>query len=496
MNRLLSLLFLALPGTLLAQAPIYKNFEVDQEAMPRGGLSTFNSFLKANLRKPTGASAQGIGGTVMISGVVEPDGHVSDATVLRSLRPDLDREALRVFRQFNAWQPARKDNQAVRQTVSTRIQFPPNTPFAFADGRQTLYYTAAGELATDSSLAVSKVVSPLDSLGLPSGDLTVYSRKRKSWDAGKSIQLVREKITISPAPMLGEHLPASDPKPGTLLGYKTALDTWFGTVYTLNQAGHLYEETIYNDKGYPSGERTLYHDNGVVAKQVMLDEQYEQTTTWYASGQLREIRSRVRKAPLTPGPQPADRVLVFWAPDGRQTVVNGTGTAVYETEEAGKAGAEPVRFTEQGQFVNQLRQGVWTGQTSDGSYAFRETYVDGMLQAGAAYRPGKDSIRYTTPVQQPEFTGGMNGLGQFLAQNLRYPADAQRAGQQGRVVVGFVVCEDGTLCDYTVQKGLSPSIDEEAVRVVKAMSGRWTPGYQRGEAVRVKYNLPINFSLY
>lgn len=89
----------------------------------------------------------------------------------------------------------------------------------------------------------------------------------------------------------------------------------------------------------------------------------------------------------------------------------------------------------------------------------------------------------------------MKGLAQFLNQNLSYPVSAQKAGAQGRVFVSFVVCTDGTLCDYEVLKGVQSDLDREAVQVVQKMSGKWTPGVQRGQKVRVKYNLPINFSL-
>ncbi|QKZ15608.1 energy transducer TonB [Spirosoma sp. KUDC1026] len=90
----------------------------------------------------------------------------------------------------------------------------------------------------------------------------------------------------------------------------------------------------------------------------------------------------------------------------------------------------------------------------------------------------------------------MEGLGQFLSSNLRYPASAQRERIQGRVFVSFVVCEDGSLCDYEVLKGIHPDVDEEALRVTKIMNGHWKPGIQRGKKVKVKYNLPINFSLH
>lgn len=97
--------------------------------------------------------------------------------------------------------------------------------------------------------------------------------------------------------------------------------------------------------------------------------------------------------------------------------------------------------------------------------------------------------------QLPEFPGGMPGLGRFITENLRYPPDAQRAGQQGQVIVSFTVCTDGTLCDYEVLKSVSGLIDQEALRVVKRSSGKWKPGIQRGEPVRVKFNMPLNFTL-
>jgi TonB family protein len=145
--------------------------------------------------------------------------------------------------------------------------------------------------------------------------------------------------------------------------------------------------------------------------------------------------------------------------------------------------------------VNGFKQGIWTGRYADGSHFYEELYDKGVCRQGKAITADSDTLTYTTPQQQPEFKGGMPGLGQFLSRNLRYPVEAQRARVQGRVFVSFVVCTDGTLCDYEVLKGLDPSIDQEAVRVVKAMSGYWKPGSQRGKKVRVKYNLPINFSL-
>ena len=96
--------------------------------------------------------------------------------------------------------------------------------------------------------------------------------------------------------------------------------------------------------------------------------------------------------------------------------------------------------------------------------------------------------------QQPQYPGGMEALRQFLSNNLSYPRQATSAGVSGRVFVSFVVNTDGSLTDVQVLKGIGFGCDEEAMRVVQKMP-RWRPGKQSGRAVRVKYNLPISFTL-
>ena len=96
--------------------------------------------------------------------------------------------------------------------------------------------------------------------------------------------------------------------------------------------------------------------------------------------------------------------------------------------------------------------------------------------------------------QQPEFPGGMSALMKFLSDNIKYPVIAQENGIQGRVITNFVVERDGSISDVQVVRGQDPSLDREAVRVIKTMP-KWTPGQQRGKAVRVRFTLPVVFRL-
>ncbi|TVR41956.1 MAG: energy transducer TonB [Bacteroidia bacterium] len=105
-----------------------------------------------------------------------------------------------------------------------------------------------------------------------------------------------------------------------------------------------------------------------------------------------------------------------------------------------------------------------------------------------------DEVIFTVVEDQPEFPGGEEARQRFLEQNLRYPQMAREAGIQGTVFVTFVVETDGSVTDVRVLRGIGGGCDEEAVRVVSMMP-RWQPGRQRGQPVRVQFNMPIRFRL-
>ena len=94
----------------------------------------------------------------------------------------------------------------------------------------------------------------------------------------------------------------------------------------------------------------------------------------------------------------------------------------------------------------------------------------------------------------PEFPGGTNAMFDFIRKNVKYPESAKEKGIEGRVYVNFVIDKDGSISDIKVLRGLCKEIDEEAVRVVKAMP-KWNPGMQDGEPVRVQYMLPFYFKI-
>ena len=94
----------------------------------------------------------------------------------------------------------------------------------------------------------------------------------------------------------------------------------------------------------------------------------------------------------------------------------------------------------------------------------------------------------------PTFPGGMTECMNFISKNIDYPKEAQDNGIQGRVIVQFVVKKDGSITDAKVVRGVDPSLDKEALRVINLMP-KWTPGKRKGESVNAKFTIPVIFRL-
>lgn len=105
-----------------------------------------------------------------------------------------------------------------------------------------------------------------------------------------------------------------------------------------------------------------------------------------------------------------------------------------------------------------------------------------------------DEQVFTVVEKMPSFPGGDAELLKYIATNIKYPTDAQEAGVQGRVICSFVVDKKGNIVEPKIIRGIDPSLDAEALRVI-GMMPRWTPGRQDGKAVRVLYTVPIIFRL-
>ena len=123
-----------------------------------------------------------------------------------------------------------------------------------------------------------------------------------------------------------------------------------------------------------------------------------------------------------------------------------------------------------------------------------KTTIDDIQVTGFAAAPKAEEQGEVFQVveEMPMFPGGMEEMIKFLQGEVKYPKEAQDKGLQGRVLVQFVVNKDGSICEDTVVRSVAPSLDAEAIRVVRSMPN-WTPGKQKGEPVRVRFTLPVAF---
>lgn len=131
-------------------------------------------------------------------------------------------------------------------------------------------------------------------------------------------------------------------------------------------------------------------------------------------------------------------------------------------------------------------------------------FITTLLLSSAAYSQDKSTAKkaskdekvyaFVSTDTQPSFQGGMKKFYEYLAKNIKYPEQALKKGIQGKVFLSYIVEKDGSLSQIKVEKAAGSGLDEEALRVMKA-SPNWVAGTIKGVPVRVKYNIPISFTL-
>ncbi|MCY7352092.1 MAG: energy transducer TonB [Cytophagaceae bacterium] len=347
---LLLLIRVALP--VFSQSPSYEAFEVDSAAHPKGGMNTLALFVQTNLRPPVAALAAGLKGRVYVQGVVNPDGRMSDLTVVRGLRPDCDREALRVLALFGAWQPALKNRQVVRQKVSVPVDFRfAPVLWAYKDGQKIEYIGENDQLVSDEKLAVYQVITPIDSSGNLTGDVIIYkpNESRKPVATNKLTRTFIKTIGGEAAPEDSAQFVRV-----ALVGQNKAL---LGEVRHFHKTGELYSVATYA-QGRPVGETKYYYKNGAVSEWLTYStnnpNEYD-LLRWYANGQIRQGLSVAWQ-----DGQRQEKLTSFWLPNGQLMVSQGTGQFKDSTE------FHSERILETGRYLNGIKDGHWEATRTNG----------------------------------------------------------------------------------------------------------------------------------
>ncbi|MEO6632075.1 MAG: TonB family protein [Mucilaginibacter sp.] len=218
--------------------------------------------------------------------------------------------------------------------------------------------------------------------------------------------------------------------------------------------------------GNPIGHETEYYPNGkLYYVKDYFTERNDITENEINRAKAREFRAECRDS------------------TGTILAANGNGTWVEFDEDFKNVVAD-------GPIVHGDKNSTWYIR-NNGFVIKQEHYKDGRL---LSYTDNTGITTFSQVDGMPEFPGGIEAFSHFLGKNMRYPAVARENGTQGKVIVSFMVEEDGTLTNVRVSRGIGAGCDEESKRVIE-LSSPWKPGIKDGQPVRVAYSVPISFTL-
>lgn len=477
------LLYLLLLKTPALAQKVYLPHEVEKGAGPAGGMPYLNQFIQSNLRIPFKNAVKGINQKVFIKGIVEPDGHMSQIEVTKGIDSLCNLEAIRVMNLFRAWEPATVGSKKVRQALYYPVAFvaAPKPGFDSTRSEMVDYFDEKFEPTSDPAKYEFRRIQPLDDQGFIKANVVYEQLEGKKWrklgDAGFLRKEIRYKVpfsTVKGDSMIAYSISARD---ANLASHATE------AIFQAN--GQLLSYTEYELRNEASLSKE-FDLNGMVRMQRIYTDTLITEISWYENGQIKDQKASPISRPAEKG-EPA--LLNFWTADGQQLAKDGNG---YWRASNELPNGEMTY--EEGHVADGAKNGKWIGKLADSTLYYEEMYNHGVMENGYSIVNGA-KIEYANPVINPAFKGGAREMYKFLAMNIKYPVNAAKRGVSGKVILSFIVCEDGSMCDYKVESGVGFGLDDEALRVVKLMNGLWQPGVLRGQKVRVKYKLPVNFQL-
>ena len=147
-----------------------------------------------------------------------------------------------------------------------------------------------------------------------------------------------------------------------------------------------------------------------------------------------------------------------------------------------------------GYYDNGKKTGEWIWYHNNGLICSKEKYKYDQFKKGKFWDKNGNPSDISEIKTKAEYPGGIDAFRQMISDNLNYSEDAQTNGIEGRVYVQFIINKEGNLVEAKVLKGVHPSLDKEALRVVN-LSEKWKPGTWHGEIVNMSFTFPVVFVL-
>lgn len=457
---------------------VYQVNEVEKAAEPAGGLELFNRFVTANLRIPVRAAVKGLNSRVLVKGIVEADGSMTGVTIARSLDSLCDSEALRLMSLYKAWKPARINGQPVRQAVVCPILFrTPSIPsYDSTQSAMIEYFDKNLIMISDVKKFKFRNVIPVDRYGDVRADILFQEKRGGDWKTVKTFTFRKDEIWVKLTGPI---------KLDSVQAYRISanMGNWESpSEEIITQAdGRLLSFVAYPGSGKLPTVSKSYFRNGMLREEKNSADSLTQITSWYENGQLGNVILLDSKNKVS--------VIENWDMDGTVLVKDGAGMARIQ---AGIYDGEMVY--EEGSVVNGVKTGHWVGRHTINDLVYEEDYQDGILIKGVR-NPGEQPIEYTVDAIPPRFRAGPKEFMKlFMSQVHLFPSiNPENGVPRGKLLISFVVHENGKLSDYLLDRGVTKNVDQQVMDLIKRTSGGWEPAVKKGKKVTTRYTLPINF---
>jgi TonB family protein len=246
-----------------------------------------------------------------------------------------------------------------------------------------------------------------------------------------------------------------------------------GDVLSFYKNGKRASSVHYLDNNL-TGSATYYFRNGVLKKEV---EYFNVTPSEVEDNRMVNLWQELAYEGDSTVNYQADSV-------GNKLVVNGNGYVL-------EADPDLKGWTKAGNYKNGKIDGIWLGKDSTGICGYKEEFLLGKFIHGETWIEGA-RVAYSSVEEQ--VNGGNNVLLSYLRKTVIYPPDAQQNLITGKVLVSLIIQVDGSMTDLKIERKLYPSIDKEALRVLRKFL-YWTPAKKHGVPITKKLTLPISFSL-
>lgn len=261
--------------------------------------------------------------------------------------------------------------------------------------------------------------------------------------------------------------------------YGLTKDTYKFETYTKNGVKRIEGTVSDKETLTREGEFLWYYENGnkeilvTYSKSIPIGKEIK----WYENGN-KKTEAFYTDENVKTGRN--FRVDQYWDTKGNHTVIDGNGVYTIDDEYS----------TFSGNLKNGFKDGVWKCNYLKIDESFTEIYDNGNLVSGVFTDSDKTTHEYFQLEVQPKPIKGMQDFYNYFGQNIKMPKRIKNI--TGKILIEFVIDKEGKIVEPKIVKSLDPELDQQAIAVLMRYEN-WIPGQQRGQNIRCRYSLPLNF---